>query len=303
VDHSLLDPRLRALDPDTYARIFLEYARAMRAVDPTIKISAIVDFNYGLTTYRPYPEWTERVLEIAGPEIDVLSVHNGFAPALGEDAGWNARTVYASMLAAPVLIRQSLNHLAGRIEHITGNDSKISIAVSEWGPYFAQNPQSRYVDHLKTLGSGIYTASVLAALVESPRTDVANGFKLVDQMTSGWIGIRGSEYVPKAPYYAAQLFTQHFGSILLETRTNVAGYESRSLGWVDAVPYVPYLDVLSSRGEDGRLYLMAINKHFDRSVEAENHPSELLSFGYRARMDSQRHGTRCEHRYRSDQFG
>ena len=86
----------------------------------------------------------------------------------------------------------------------------------------------------------------MKVIVEDPRTTIATAFKLVDALELSWIGVRNGALTAKAPYYAMQLFTQHFGSIVVSSQTKSPGYEARSLGWVDAVAFVPYLETVSS---------------------------------------------------------
>jgi len=178
--------------------------------------------------------------------------------------------VYATMLAAPLLVRDSLATASRKIAALgPERAAHIRLAVTEWGPHFQLSPRDRFVDHVKTLGSALYVAGALKAFIESPQTDVATGFKLSDELYQGWIGKRDGHWIPKAPYYAMQLFTHHFGAVLLSSRTEAPAYDSQPAGLVDALSNVPYLDVVSSRSEDRRtLYLMAINKHFDAPIQA-----------------------------------
>ncbi|MEO7142885.1 MAG: hypothetical protein ABI165_05215, partial [Bryobacteraceae bacterium] len=261
-----------AVTPAEYAKRFLQFAHAMRAADPSIRLGAIADDNYGRTIPHKYPDWAGRVLSEAGNEIDFLSVHNGYAPILASDNGWDTRTVYSAMLAAPILMKKSLDDIAGKIQRYApaGRASHIKIAVTEWGPLFQGTPKDRFVDHVKTLGSGLFAASAMKAFIESPQTDIANFFKLVDPLYAGWIAPRGGGYVPTGPYYALEMYTRHFGGVAVESDVKSPAYRSVSVGWVDAVQSVPYLDVVSSRSGDGRtLYVLAINKNFDQPVRAK----------------------------------
>jgi len=258
------------MPPDAYARKVVEFAAAMRAVDPGIQVGAIGDENFGALSPRAYGDWTSTVLGIAGNAIDFLAVHDGYAPVLIQDKGQSVRKVYEAMLGAPDLVRQSLAKAASKIaSRVPSRASHIRLAVTEWGPYFQMTPDGRFVDHVKTLGSALYTASAMKVFIESPQTDVATGFKLVDELYQGWIGRRQGKWIAKAPYYALQLYTRHFGQVLLRSTTQVDSYDSQPVGLVDALSAVPYLDVVSSRSEDGRtLFVMAINKHFDLPIEA-----------------------------------
>ncbi|HWB83058.1 MAG TPA: alpha-L-arabinofuranosidase C-terminal domain-containing protein [Bryobacteraceae bacterium] len=262
----------KGMTPDEYASRFLDFARAMRAADPSIQLGAIADDNYGRTIPHAHADWAQRVLSKAGQQIDFLSVHNAYAPIIPGDTGSDVRTVYSAMLAAPALIRQSLDDVAAKIKRFAppGRGSHIKIAVTEWGPLFQGTPKDRFVEHVQTLGSGLFVASTLKTFIESPQTGIANFFKLVDPLYAGWIGQRNGTFVPTGPYYAFEMFTRHFGKIAVSSSAQSPTYRSVSVGWVDAVQSVPYLDVVASRSNNGRtLYVLGINKNFDHPVRAK----------------------------------
>lgn len=271
VDLRQLDPDAAALPPEEYGKRFAAFASEMRAADPSIKIGAILDHKYSTSTFRPFPDWTQVVLQAGGSQIDFVAVHNGFSPAVGEDYGYPVRTVYNTMLATSVLVKSSLAELSRQIDAVLGPaGSKVEVAVTEWAPLFDTNVKSRFLDHPKSLAAAIYCATMLKVFIEDPRTTLAAAFKMVDALELSWIGVRDGQFTVKAPFYALQLFTRHFGPTLVASKTDSPGYESRSLGWVDAVPYVPYLETVSSKSEDGRtLYMIAINRSLDRTVSAK----------------------------------
>ena len=257
------------MTPEQYAQKFVQFAKAMRAVDPGIKIGAIGDENYGAQSPRAYGDWTSKVLAIAGNDMDFLAIHNGYSPVMFQDKGQSLRKVYAAMLAAPLEVRDTLDAASRKIASLgPERAAHIRLAVTEWGPYFQENPGGRFVDHVKTLGSALYVASAMKAFLESPRMEIATGFKLSDELYQGWIGKRNGHWAPKAPYYALQLYTHHFGSVVVASKTQAPNYDSQPAGLVDALSNVPYLDVISSRSEDRRtIYIMAVNKHFDSPIQ------------------------------------
>ena len=198
----------------------------MRAADPCIKIGAILDENYGASIPHAYSTWSEEVLPLVGQEVDFVSIHNGYAPAVVDPGDLDLETIYAAMLAAPVLIESSLERVSGKIQRLVPDRaSEIKIAITEWGPFFHLVPESPYVDHIKTLGSGLYVASVLKMFIQSPQVEIANFFKLADALFMGWIGPRQGQWVPKAPYYAFQMYTQHFGEVLVQSETTSPAYK------------------------------------------------------------------------------
>ncbi len=262
------------IDPVTYAKRFGEFAQAMRAADPNIKIAAIGGENYGRYTFVGYPDWLKTVIERQGNQIDFISLHNAYAPIISEE-NVDFRAVYRAMFAGPTLIGRNLQTVSDIIAKYAPNRaSQIKIAVTEWGPAFRFDLDSKWVDHVKTLGSALFSASVLKTLIESPKVEVANFQELHDFSVYGAIGSRNTEFPPKhdwiptARYYAFQLYTKHFGEQLLRSATQGPTFDSSAVGYTDAVKGVPYLDVVSSLSADGRqLYIIAINKHFDQPIE------------------------------------
>ena len=265
------DPKFVSITPAAYRERLVEFTRAMRRVDPSIKIAAISDENYPRSVQSAYRDWTPEVLRAAAAHgVDYLAVHNAYAPMLVADKGDDVRTVYTAMLAAPVLIKQNLDAVSQKIDALGPETAgRLKIAVTEWGPFFHFDVKNRFVDHVKTLGSALYVASVLKVLVESPKVEIANAFKLVDPLFMGWIGLRDGRPAATAPYLAFQLFTRHFGERLVPSVTKSPTFDSRAVGWVDRVPDVPYLDVVASRSADGNtLYVLAVNKHLDQPLVA-----------------------------------
>jgi alpha-N-arabinofuranosidase len=267
--------RANTMDPGRYAAKFVEFARAMRAADPGISIGAIGGENRGRYSSVSYPNWDRIVLERAGSEMDFFAVHNSYAPLINDDRP-DLRTIYRAMLAAPVDIKKNLDTIAGQIRtYAPGRADHIKIAVTEWGPAFQFDFRTRYADHSKTLGSALFAASALKALIEHPKTEMANFWLLNDVSFLGWIGSSSAKFPPEprwtptARYYAFQLFTQHFGDRVVESQVQGPTFDSQAAGMMDAIRGAPSLEVVSSLSADGRtLYVIGINKDFDFPIEA-----------------------------------
>ncbi|MBI5836204.1 MAG: hypothetical protein HZB25_03055 [Candidatus Eisenbacteria bacterium] len=260
-----------SMPPEKYADRFLAYARAMRKADPTLKIGAIGGENYGRYQFISYPNWNRTLLTRAGDEMDFLAVHNAYAPVLMGVPDPDPVDAYRAMLAAPALIARNLADVAAQIsKYAPRRASRISIAVTEWGALFHVDPKSPMVDHVKTLASALYDASVMNVFLQNPKVEVANFFKLSDYSFMGSIGRRKGGWAPTAPYLALQLYTRHFGDVLVGARTTSPTFDTPGMGAVDRVRGVPYLDVVASRTTDGRgLFLMAVNRHLDRPIRAK----------------------------------
>jgi hypothetical protein len=106
-----------------YARLVVEYADAMKAVDPTIKVGAVLtmpaNWPDGLTAAPDTGPWNQMVLSIAGSKIDFVDVHwypGGITESL-------ARTSHID--DAIYLLRQQIARYAG------DNASRIGISLTE----------------------------------------------------------------------------------------------------------------------------------------------------------------------------
>ncbi|GAA2058842.1 cellulose binding domain-containing protein [Catenulispora yoronensis] len=81
--------------PTTYAQNVVQYSSAMKAVDPTIKVGAVLtlpgNWPDGVLAAGDAADWNRTVLSIAGSSVDFVIVHwypsgTGAATALGEPA-------------------------------------------------------------------------------------------------------------------------------------------------------------------------------------------------------------------------
>ncbi|MGC4808308.1 cellulose binding domain-containing protein [Micromonospora sp. DT233] len=107
-----------------YARLVVDYADAMKAVDPTIKVGAVLtmpgNWPDGITAGADPGPWNRTVLSIAGPKIDFVDVH--WYPG-GSAAESLARTAHIDDAAH--LLRQQIATYAGP------NSGRIGISFTE----------------------------------------------------------------------------------------------------------------------------------------------------------------------------
>lgn len=258
------------MSPEEYAETFLAFARAMRAVDPEIELGAVGLKNYGRYRFNAHDDWNEVVLREAGHEIDFMAIHNAYSPVTGDD-GPAPEQVYRAAMAAPVLVEQNLRDTAAQIDRLVPDRSdEIGIGVTEWGPLYALSPGSRWVDHVKTLGSALYVSGAMNAFLRVPDVELANFFKLSEFGFMGWIGKRGGRFVPTAPYLAFQLYAQNFGDVLVPVSVKSPTYDSEGAGLIEPISDVPLLDGVASRSESGdRAYLIVVNRSMGSAIEAE----------------------------------
>jgi hypothetical protein len=121
--------------PTGYANEVVAYATAMKAVDPTIKVGAVLttpaNWPDGITGSGDSYDWNRTVLSIAGPHIDFVDVH--WYPGGGSAAEALGKTQYIEDSA--YMLRQQINAYAG------ADAGRIGISLTETNVGVGQNTQ------------------------------------------------------------------------------------------------------------------------------------------------------------------
>ncbi|MEU0805270.1 cellulose-binding protein [Streptomyces sp. NPDC005970] len=140
----------------TYATNLLQYATAMKAVDPTIKIGAVLttpgSWPDGITGPGDSMDWNHTVMSIAGSKIDFVIVHhypigNSQADLLGKPQ--------AEIPGMATALRSLINQYAG------SNAPNVGIAVTEVGAnaYKNTSPSGLFApdEYLTWMENGAFT--------------------------------------------------------------------------------------------------------------------------------------------------
>ncbi len=112
--------------PSAYAHNLVDYAKAMKAVDPTIKIGAVLTlpggWPDGVVASGDSGDWNQTVLPIVGPYTDFVIVH--YYPN-GPTSAADSLQQIQSLPAQLAQVRQEIDQYAGQ------NGPHIGIAVTE----------------------------------------------------------------------------------------------------------------------------------------------------------------------------
>lgn len=219
-------------DADTYARNFLRYAAAMRAVDPTIVVIACGDNDL---------EWNRTVLRLAGSAIDVLAIHHyyGFPHEIGDPRNLMARPLFYGRFYERV--RDLARELA------PGRD--IRLAINEWNTALP-------VPRQHTMEPAVYGARLMNVF---ERSGGLVSMSAVSDLVNGWSGgvIQASRHglFVTPTYLVNELYAKHLGAQLLGVRVEGPTFDTANEG-----KGVPTLDVVASRSRDGKtIFLKAVN--------------------------------------------
>ncbi|MBM4162813.1 MAG: hypothetical protein FJ217_17185, partial [Ignavibacteria bacterium] len=223
--------------PEAYAKKYISFVKAMRAVDPTIKVATNVPLG-------PHPEnWTERVFRAAGDYIDMLT-YTFFPQQWGKE---NDDTLFASVPRFKELVHQ----LRRDVERVVGREKADSILYVNVG-YNSVN-HSPGPQTLRVVNA-LWVADMLGTMAELG-TDIACLWAL-----HNFYPPRGGDYgyissdasnTPRYTYYVFPMFVNHFGNQLL------------SASFTD-----PLLSVYASRAGKS-LSVIVINKNREKTKSLE----------------------------------
>lgn len=252
-----------AVTPEVYSARFIEFADAMRAADPSITVIAIGVAKSHIGPDTEYPDWTEKLLKAAADRIDMIAVHNAYFPMLYKAKQAPVDVVYPALWASPEAVDESLKTLDRLIARYEGKRN-IGVAITEWGAlYTIPRADPYWVDHVKTMGSGVYTARMLQVFMSHPRVRLANHFKLVDRSYMGIIDQNGQA---KVPYEILKLYSRHTGDQRVESRLSPPmSYDAAAIGVMKAQQNVAEVTAIASRdSKSGRVFVNLVNRSMSR---------------------------------------
>lgn len=250
--------KIITLTPEAYAQKYLEFSRAIKKVDPTVTTIAIGVAKSHIGPDTQYSDWTKILLEKAGKEIDMIAVHNAYFPMLYHERQPHVKDVYPTLMASPEAVDKSIVDLEKLISQYEGN-KKIGIAITEWGGLFSLPDVDNYwLDHVKTMGTGVYVARMMQVMMAHPRIELANYFKLTDRSFMGWINYVGE---PKVPFWVFGLYANYSGNARLQADIISPTYNAQSIGIMAAQKNVPEVTVMASiDAQKKKIYVNFVNR-------------------------------------------
>ena len=216
-------------DAETYARNYNRYAKAMRAVDPSIKLIAVGDNNMN---------WNRTVLRAAGTQIDYLAIHHYYGR---HEAGNDAM----NLMARPLFFERFYREVGQLLREL--GLGGVKLAINEWG---LDLPAERQY----SMESALYSARLMNVF---ERSGELVEMSAVSDLVNGWPGgiiQAGRHSVFVTPIYLVnQLYNTHRGEVRL-----AASVESPSFDTSREGVNVPYLDATASRSGN-TIFIKAVN--------------------------------------------
>ena len=222
-----------------YAQNFLAYQRAMKAVDPRIKLGAVI-----ATGFPKLKEWARPVLALCGKRMD-FAIHHSYKPGYyNKDGKPDAKTLFRISLAETEQIQAYYDEMNSLIREITGRRN-VPIAVTEFNGHFVQE---KPVPYRHCLGNALINAEMLRVFLRPQNQIVmANFWQFSNEYWGAVKGyaVRGEPLVKRPQYFPFELYHNHFGSELIEARVTCSRYETEG-GY----------QVAAARGEGSRFKLI-----------------------------------------------
>jgi len=219
-------------DAETYARNFLRYQAAMRAVDPNLRLIASGDNDM---------KWNRAVLQRAGASIDYLSIHHyyGRTEMAGDPCNLMARPLHY----------ENFYRAVGKLIQELVPGKPIKLAINEWG-------LSLPVEQQDSMDAAVYAGRLMNVF---ERTNDLIAMTAVSDLVNGWPGgiIQANRHgIFVSPIYLInQLYCEHLGAELVQAKVEGPVFDSSREG-----TQVPSLDVAVSRTADGKsLFIKAVN--------------------------------------------
>lgn len=233
---------------DAFIEKMKAFVPKMKEADPSIKIVANVSMAN--------PDYTKRVIAEVGNLIDVYSIHFFPLPPsqkFSPDSPYTEEEkekFFADLLQTPTQVRDQLKTLRAWVKEAYP-EKKVEYHIGSYTTVW-WGPEDWTVN---SLPAGLWTADVLGTFAEE-QVDVAAYWALMNPFPPGQgdFGMFSPEMKPYVGYYPFELYNEHFGDVLVETKSNVE----------------KDLSTYASVSKDGKnMYVMLINKSPDKDLEVD----------------------------------
>lgn len=214
-----------------YSRRFREYSTAMKAVNSTIRLGAIL----AMETSFPLSQWSDKVIKETGNIADFY-IYHAYLPRYSENSngGPAAAEVFNIAFGASDQLDVFLRRLSGEIKKMSGRD--VPLGITEFNGQFVQDKPKPY---RLSLGTAVLVAD-MALIFLKPTSGIAfaNYWQFSNEY---WGTVRGygPSYLKRPAYYVFEMLNQNLGEQLVSTQVKTGGYQNKGGYQVLATSGVP----------------------------------------------------------------
>lgn len=215
-----------------YHQGYLDFRKAMLAVDPTIMVGAV-----GVADPNSWSNWGNKVIGVAGENLDFYVVHlyaYDQAPPANDVILTRPQQIWASLIDEIQAAAQS--YAGGR---------RVSVAVTEYNLVAFQDLDAR--QSMRQMVNALVMADMIGQMA-SHGVDMAAQWALMNGRASNGTdyGLVDPDDGTRAPQYYALALWNRFGDALLTLTTSLSAEKE--------------LSAYAGRTNDGTLTVLAINK-------------------------------------------
>jgi alpha-N-arabinofuranosidase len=243
-------------DAETYAVRYRQFADAMLAADPTLRLIAV-----GVPTDL-YGDWNELVLEQAGA-MDALSVHYYSIRTERWERPPSPDELYWPRVAAAREVEAMLD----RTLEIAAAHSRppVPLAFDEWNTYVGGKPPDFFEDY--SVADALYAAAVMNACLRRADRIVMSGiFNLINVM--GNFRVTPTQIWATPTCLVLELMTRLRGPLSVAVQVACPVVDSSGAGNLPPQSAVPLVDAAATFDPPaGMLYLSLVNRSPTESAE------------------------------------
>jgi alpha-N-arabinofuranosidase len=244
-----------------YAERLHRFVKAMKAVDPTIKIIAVGNNPLTDRENDPASQWNREVLADCADDFDFLSWHIYQPEQESWRENYDPAQLFASVVAAPIDFQWIIDRVDAQIQSSKGK-GRITQCIDEWNIWLPPGENAKSMHQVTyTMRDALYVAGIINALYRSfKKVDIANLAQLVNVLPL--VKTNEKTAIATAIYYPFQLAAE------LEENVLSFEYESETFAApklgenVQAHENVPYLDACVTASEEGdAIAMLLVNRH------------------------------------------
>ncbi|MCI0662418.1 MAG: hypothetical protein L0220_15215, partial [Acidobacteria bacterium] len=272
-----------------YGRNFNAFARAMRAVDPTIKLIAVGAFDIPagvlLRTHpawkivRYIPDWNKGVLSEATGQIDYYSLHY-YAPE--NVKGQSRQDIDQAAMVITEVMAGKLDRVQKQMEQYATGGRRYAIALDEWSLKIENEPavadETIAGREISQLGLHIGALSQREALAEAtifnlihrrPGDFVLGSRTLLYAYLVGLVAIRRDRAFATPVMLMTELYSTRSACQALKTEAISGTFSTKAMNpSFPEVKEAKYLDVSARLHPDGKsIDLFVVNRHLEQSID------------------------------------
>jgi hypothetical protein len=187
---------------DKYDKVFREWAVAMKAADPNIKIA-------GPVVSQPKDDWVKQFIFDCGDIVDVLSWH--WYP---EDGKWNDDMAIKTAKDCLPMIERYRKYLKDPETNPKGYKRDIKMALSEWAISWDSERSRHLTDMVGVLWGAEVEAEIARSEIDYSHYFCFNNFPGQNQALFNRLN------KPRLFYYLLVMMNEHLGKLALESTSS-----------------------------------------------------------------------------------